>query len=92
MFLLLFCSYFRTTMSTLISSGRVLSLEDETDKTSDNLNLDNVRSTIGDKKLSSSLTLLQNSDRLKETYSILNTTNSRSAASNPFFAVQNLCT
>ena len=61
-------------MRTLISSGRTLSLEDETDKTSDNLNLDNVRSTIGDKKLSSSLTLLQNSDRLKDTYLILNTT------------------
>jgi len=60
-------------MRTLISSGRALSLKDETDKTSDNLNLDNVRSTIGDKKLSSSLTLLQNSDRLKDTYSILNT-------------------
>ena len=60
-------------MRTLISSGRALSLEDETDKTSDNLNLDNVRSTVGDKKLSSSLTLLQNSDRLKDTYSILNT-------------------
>ena len=60
-------------MRTLISSGRALSLEDETDKISDNLNLDNVRSTVGDKKLSSSLTLLQNSDRLKDTYSILNT-------------------
>ena len=60
-------------MSTLISSRRVLSLEDETDKTSDNLNLDNVRSTVGDKKLSSSLTLLQNSDRLKDTYPIFNT-------------------
>ena len=58
-------------MRTLISSGRVISLEDESDKTSDNQNLDNARSTIGDKKLSSYLALLQNSDRLKDIYAIL---------------------
>ena len=60
-------------MRTLISTVRATTLEDETDTTSVNQNLDNVRSTVGDKKLSSSLTLLQNSDRLKDTYSILNT-------------------
>ena len=60
-------------MRTLISTVRATTLEDETNQTSVNQNLDNVRSTIGDKTLSSSLTLLQNSDRLKDTYSILNT-------------------
>ena len=60
-------------MKTLISTGRATILEDDTDKTSVNQNLDNVISTIGDKKHLSSLALLQNSDRLKGTYSILNT-------------------
>ena len=36
-------------MRTLISTVRATTLEDETDTTSVNQNLDNVRSTIGDK-------------------------------------------
>ena len=47
--LLLFCLYFRP-----------VSLEDETDKTDDNQMLNDVRSTIGDKKVSSCLNLLHN--------------------------------
>ena len=58
-------------MRTLISSGRAISLKHETNKTCDDQHYNNVRSTIGDKRFSSSLTLLQNSDRLKNTYFIL---------------------
>ena len=49
MFFLLFCLYLRATIKFLISSERAISLEDETDKTCDNQNLNKIRATIGDK-------------------------------------------
>ena len=45
-------------MRTLISAGCAISLKNETDKSSDNQNLDNIRLTIGYLIVSSSLTLL----------------------------------